>query len=286
MILTDNFLMKTFIMLLSCMDRPGIVHDITASLLMLNANIIAADQHSTEDSQGVFFIRIQFVIDSDIDTIKMNQVMDDLKKQLSASIQWYDCSERLTCSILVSKEDHCLQELLYHWKSGFLNIDIQSIISNHDQYESLANWYSLPFHYVSSESKHLSETEIIGHTESTDILIMARYMQILSSEFLINYRRPVVNIHHSFLPSFAGAKPYHQAFIRGVKLIGATAHYATQDLDEGPIIVQKVVPVSHRDSIEDLKVKGRQLEKQCLVEAIQAISEHRVIIHENKTIVF
>ena len=168
----------------------------------------------------------------------------------------------------------------------FLDINIQSIISNHDQYQSLADWYSIPFHYVPSDSKHLAETKIYDHTESTDILIMARYMQILSGDFLANYKRPVINIHHSFLPSFAGAKPYHQAFARGVKLIGATAHYATDDLDEGPIITQKVGMVSHRDSIDDLKAKGRQLEKQCLVEAIQAISEHRVIVHENKTIVF
>ena len=278
--------MSSHIMLLSCLDRPGIVHEITSVLLDLNANIVHADQHSSLDSQGVFFIRIKFVLDETVSSNQVSESFHRLEEDLNASIQCYDCSKPLTCSILVSKEDHCLQELLYHWKSSFLDIDIQSIISNHDCYASLAEWYGVPFHYVASDSKHASETEIIKLSQNTDILIMARYMQILSADFLHNYQRPVINIHHSFLPSFAGAKPYHQAFARGVKLIGATAHYATEQLDEGPIITQKVVQVSHRDSISDLKAKGRQLEKQCLVEAIQAITEHRVIVDDNKTIIF
>ncbi len=278
--------MKYFVMLLSCQDRSGIVHEITGTLLDLNANIIDADQYSSQDTQGVFFIRVKFVINQSLSLSDISRSLNHLAEELNASIQIYDVEQPLKCSILVSKEDHCLQELLYHWKSSFLDIDIQSIISNHDCYQELAEWHSIPFHYVSSESKHLAETKIIELTQESEILIMARYMQILSGDFLHNYNRPVINIHHSFLPSFAGAKPYHQAFARGVKVIGATAHYATQDLDEGPIIVQKVGSVSHRDTIDDLKAKGRQLEKQCLIEAIQAISEHRVIIHENKTIVF
>ena len=192
----------------------------------------------------------------------------------------------MKCSILVSKEDHCLQELLYQWRSNSLNLQIDSIISNHNEYQKISEWYGVPFHYISSISKHESEKQIQALTQSVDVLVMARYMQILSAHFLNHFNRPVVNIHHSFLPSFPGAKPYHQAFARGVKLIGATAHYATEDLDEGPIIVQKVASVSHRDHIDDLKQLGRQLEKQCLVDAIRAIAEHRVIVYENKTIVF
>ena len=271
-------------MLLTCLDRPGIVNEITGSLLDVNANIVDADQHSTDEKQGAFFIRIEFVLANGED--QLPRIFDELSVELDADIDWFNMQEPLKCSILVSKEDHCLQEVLYQWKSNALNIMIDSIISNHDEYKSLADWYELPFHHVPSGAKHVSEEQIISLTQSTNMLIMARYMQILSLEFLSSYNRPVINIHHSFLPSFVGAKPYHQAFARGVKLIGATAHYATGDLDEGPIIGQKVAPVTHRHSIHDLKRLGQQLEKQCLIESIQAISEHRVIVHENKTIVF
>ena len=275
--------MNCYILLLNCLDRPGIVHDITGALLDLNANIIDADQHSTSDHQGRFFIRIEFVLD---DASGVTNMASQLAIALSAEVQVVSFNQPLHCSVLVSKEDHCLQELLYQWRSGALNIVIDSIISNHDHYQSLADWYGIPFHYVPSDSKHESEARILSLTSTTDMLIMARYMQILSSEFLRKYNRSVVNIHHSFLPSFTGAKPYHQAFDRGVKLIGATAHYATAALDEGPIIAQKVAPVSHRDHVDDLKRIGQQLEKQCLVDAVACISEHRVIVHENKTIVF
>ncbi len=280
----DNKGVNRYVLLLTCLDRPGIINEITGALFDVNANIVHADQHSTDDEYGVFFIRIEFVLSGSSEGL--DDLVDQLCASLSAEAKWYDLSQPLRCSILVSKEDHCLQELLYQWKSNSLNITVGSIISNHDQYGSLAQWYGVPFHYVSSESKHVSEEQIIEKTQSTDILIMARYMQILSSDFLSTYNRPVINIHHSFLPSFTGAKPYHQAFSRGVKLIGATAHYATEALDEGPIIIQKVSPVTHRDNINDLKQLGTHLEKQCLLDAIRAVSEHRVIIHDNKTIVF
>ncbi|MEK9727011.1 MAG: formyltetrahydrofolate deformylase [Candidatus Margulisiibacteriota bacterium] len=278
--------MTHYILLLSCQDRPGIVHGITSMLLNLDANIIDADQHSTDAQLGMFFIRIEFILMTDIAHSEIETAMFNLGKDLNASIKWVEKATPLHCSVLVSKDDHCLQEVLYQCRSKQLNIVIDSIISNHDQYKSIADWYEIPFFYIPSNSKHDAETQIIHHTKSTDMLIMARYMQILSAVFLHNYKRPVVNIHHSFLPSFPGAKPYHQAYERGVKLIGATAHYATEDLDEGPIIVQKVAQVTHRDHVDDLKRIGRQLEKQCLIDAIQAISEHRVIIHQNKTIVF
>ncbi|MGC6367576.1 MAG: formyltetrahydrofolate deformylase [Candidatus Marinamargulisbacteria bacterium] len=279
--------MTHYILLLNCLDRPGIVHDITSVLLDLNANIVHADQHSSDDEHGAFFIRIEFVLTQTDDTAsEIAGMVAELEDQLTAHVRCFEKDQPLHCSVLASKEDHCLQELLYQWKSNELNIVIDSIISNHDQYQALADWYGIPFHYVASDAKHRAEERIMALTEGTDMLIMARYMQILSGEFLHQYKRPVVNIHHSFLPSFPGAKPYHQAYARGVKLIGATAHYATEDLDEGPIIVQKVAPVTHRDHIDDLKRMGRQLEKQCLVDAIRVIADHRVIIHEHKTIVF
>ncbi len=280
--------MSHYILLLNCPDRPGIVNDISRALFELSANIVDADQHSTDIELGSFFIRIEFVVPDQIQGVAsfIDKMCHDLKNDLKAEVAVYKKEIPLKCSILVSKEDHCLQELLYQWRSNSLNIVIDSIISNHDEYQDIADWYGVPFHYISSRSKHESETEITALTQSADVLIMARYMQILSAHFLNNFNRPVVNIHHSFLPSFPGAKPYHQAFARGVKLIGATAHYATEDLDEGPIIVQKVARVSHRDHVDDLKQLGRQLEKQCLVDAIKAIAEHRVIVYENKTIVF
>ena len=279
-------IMNHYILLLTCTDRPGIVNEITSSLLYLNANIIDADQHSTDAQLGTFFIRIEFVCLNEMTDAEVQKSIRELEASLQARIKWFKKEEPLHCSVLVSKEDHCLQEILYQCRSGQLNIKVDSIISNHDQYKPVAEWYNIPFYHIPSTSKHDAEKQIIDLTTNTDMLIMARYMQILSAGFLHDYKRPVVNIHHSFLPSFPGAKPYHQAFERGVKLIGATAHYATEDLDEGPIIVQKVSPVTHRDHVDDLKRLGRQLEKQCLVEALEAISEHRVIVHQNKTIVF
>ena len=276
--------MNHFILLLSCNDQPGIVHQLTGLLVDLGANIVHADQHSTNLNNGQFFIRLEFVVSANLSDIE--STLADLKQTLNADIYLYDRYQPLPCSIFVSKEDHCLQELLYQWASGELNIDIQSIVSNHDDYQDLADWYKVPFHYVNYDSKEAAEKQLLSLTESTSVIIMARFMQILSNDFLTAFQRPVINIHHSFLPSFKGAKPYHQAFERGVKLIGATAHFASPDLDEGPIITQHVQPVTHRDHVDDLKALGRRLEKQTLVEAVQKMAEHRVIIDQHKTIVF
>ena len=278
--------MHHFVVLLSCMDRPGIVHEVTGVLLDLNANIVDADQHSTDAANGTFFMRIAVMCDASVSLTDLKKAMGELAVSLDATIDCYDLNAPLHCALLVSKEDHCLQELLYQWQSNGLHIHVDSIISNHNDYQSLAEWVRVPFHYISAESKYESEQAIMRLTESTDMLIMARYMQILSQEFLQQYTRPVVNIHHSFLPSFKGAKPYHQAFARGVKLIGATAHYATENLDEGPIIAQKVVPVSHKDTVDDLKLKGQQIEKECLVQAIRNIAAHKVVVMDQKTVVF
>ena len=231
-------------------------------------------------------MRLAFVMDTDQLLHEVTTQLRPLMTRLSADYRVVDVAYKPRVGILVSKEDHCLQELLYQWASGELNVDIQSIVSNHDDYQDLADWYKVPFHYVNYDSKEAAEKQLLSLTESTSVIIMARFMQILSNDFLTAFKRPVINIHHSFLPSFKGAKPYHQAFERGVKLIGATAHFATPDLDEGPIITQHVQPVTHRDHVDDLKALGRRLEKQTLVEAVQKMAEHRVIIDQHKTIVF
>ena len=183
-----------YILLLSCQDRPGIVNDITNALLGVNANIVDADQHSTDFEFGVFFIRIEFVISEDFQNqdLHLQRVVEQLEILLNTKVNLFKKNEPLHCSILVSKEDHCLQEVLYQWRSKELNITIDSIISNHDEYQRVADWYGIPFHYVPSNSKHESEEKIIELTSSTSVLIMARYMQILSSEFLHNFKRPVI----------------------------------------------------------------------------------------------
>ena len=272
-------------LLLSCLDRPGIVNHITGVLLDLGANIIDANQHIMDEQPKLFYIRIEFTVT----TYNKNQMMgvfNTLSQKLDATIQWFEMNIPLSCSVLVSKEDHCLEDILYQWKSAGLGIRIESIISNHDVYHDVAARYNLPFHFVSSRNKRDSERQVLTLVKDTDFLVLARYMQVLSPDFLAEYKKPIVNIHHSFLPSFSGAKPYHQAYERGVKLIGATAHFVTEDLDAGPILVQNVASITHRHSINDLKLVGQSLEKQTLVEAIQHISKHRVMVHGNKTIIF
>jgi len=277
--------MSHLVVLLSCEDQPGIVYQLTDTLLKLNANIIDADQHTTDETPHRFYIRVEFTLESFSDEDLYRHLMP-LKEQLSATITWHDLAKPLRCALLVSKDDHCLHELLYQWKSQELAIDITGIISNHDLYQEIADWYKVPFHYVPSQPKAESESEILKLADQTDCLVLARYMQILSPNFLKSYHKPIINIHHSFLPSFIGAKPYHQAYKRGVKLIGATAHFATEDLDQGPILVQNTTPISHRHSVDDLIKKGKALEKQTLTEAVHLISEHRVISYRNKTIIF
>ncbi|MGA0242243.1 MAG: formyltetrahydrofolate deformylase [Candidatus Marinamargulisbacteria bacterium] len=277
--------MSHYIILFSCSDRPGIVHDVTANLASIKANIICADQHSTQDAMGTFFMRLVFTLPPNAFDA-MNHQINHLEQLLDTKIKCYKVTTPLRCSIFVSKEDHCLQELLYQAQSNGLNIAVDSIVSNHPIHKKIAEWYDIPFYNTANASSSSVDDYILSKTQSTDIIIMARYMQILSPYFLKSYHGDIINIHHSFLPSFPGAKPYHQAFDRGVKLIGATAHYATMDLDEGPIISQAVESVSHRHRVNDLKLLGAQLEKKCLTTAVRAISEHRVIIHQNKTIVF
>jgi formyltetrahydrofolate deformylase len=273
--------MHQYILRLQCPDKPGILHTITQAILAIQGNIIQADQYTSDDAQ--FFTRIHYATQSAA-TYDCDRIVTILRNELSAIAHCLPISRPLNVAIMVSKSDHCLQEILYQWRTKALPITIQSIISNHKNSEDLARTHHIPFHYLSDPAK--SDDTVLSHTRNTDGIILARYMQVLSGYFLQQYNKPVINIHHSFLPSFPGARPYHQAHERGVKLIGATAHFATETLDDGPIIAQKVAPITHRDTVHDLKTIGQQLEKQCLVQAIQLVASHRVSTHNGKTIIF
>jgi formyltetrahydrofolate deformylase len=283
-------MLETAVLLIQCPDRKGIVARITGFLFEHAANIIQADQHSTDPAQGMFFMRIAFCMEGGPDTrSSLEKDFAAIAAELQASYQLRYASEKLRMGILVSKYDHCLVDILYRWKTGELPAEIPFIISNHPDVQPLAARYDVPFFHipVHPDSKAEAEKEILKLLHGrTDFLVLARYMQIISGDFLKTYQKDIINIHHSFLPSFKGANPYKQAYERGVKVIGATAHYVTEDLDEGPIICQAVDRVSHRDGIEDLQRKGRNLEKMALSDALLAHLQYRVIRHQNRTIVF
>ena len=277
-----------FILTLSCPDRTGIVHAVSGFLLERGGNIEEAAQYNDHDT-GLFFMRVQFACD---------QVSEaDLRTQLASfatpfQMTWnlHNTTQPMPTVIFVSKEGHCLNDLLFRWKSGLLPIDIRAIVSNHREFYQLAASYNVPFHHlpVSAASKADAEAkqfEII-QSEGAELVILARYMQILSDDLCRKLSGRAINIHHSFLPSFKGAKPYYQAHDRGVKLIGATAHYVTADLDEGPIIEQDVARVDHSKTVEDLTTQGRDTESQVLARAVKWHSEHRVLLNGHKTVIF
>ena len=282
--------METAVLLIQCPDQKGIVAKISDFVFRYDANIIRSDQHSTDPENGLFFMRLEFCFDPALVSAKhLEEEFAILARGLSAQWRIHYAGRRLRMGILVSKQDHCLCDLLYRWRSGELPVEIPFVISNHKDVETEAARYNIPFHYVpvSAETKSSQEALMLSLVKpATDFLVLARYMQILSEGFIGAYGKDLINIHHSFLPSFKGANPYRQAYERGVKIIGATAHFVTGDLDEGPIIDQIVERVSHRDSVEELVRKGRNLEKSALANAVRAQIEHRIILYRNKTIVF
>jgi formyltetrahydrofolate deformylase len=283
------------ILLVSCPDAKGEVATIADFVYRHNGNILHADEHADEES-GLFLMRVEFdPKDFDIDLGQPDLV--EFGRHFSPIAETFHMNWRLARSwhrprmiVLVSKYDHCLTDLLYRQRSGELACEIPLIISNHPDNRAIADFYKIPYAVVSigKENKLQSEREIQSLIEEhrADFLVLARYMQILSSHFVSRYPRRIINIHHSFLPAFIGARPYHQAFERGVKLIGATSHYVTEVLDDGPIIEQDVVRVSHRDTVEDLIRKGRDLEKVVLSRAVRWHVENRVLLYGNKTVVF
>ena len=283
------------ILLISCPDRKGEVATIADFVYRHGGNILHADEHADEES-GLFLMRVEFdPKDFDIDLSQKDLV--DFSKQFSPVAEAFQMKWRLAQSsqrqrmiILVSKYDHCLVDLLYRHKSGELACDIPLIISNHADNQAIAEFYKIPYAVVPVTKNNKSEAEAniqaLIDEQKPDFMVLARYMQILSNEFVHRYPQRIINIHHSFLPAFVGARPYHQAFERGVKLIGATSHYVTEVLDDGPIIEQDVVRVSHRDTVEDLIRKGRDLEKVVLSRAVRWHVENRVLVYGNKTVVF
>jgi len=283
------------ILLISCPDAKGEVATIADFVYRHGGNILHADEHADQES-GLFLMRVEFdPKDFDIDLTDKN--LADFTKHFSPIAERFQMKWRLAQSshrprmiILVSKYDHCLVDLLYRHQSGELACDIPLIVSNHPDNKAVADFYKVPYIVVSitKDGKARVEEQIHSLVEEhrADFLVLARYMQILSDDFVNRYPQRIINIHHSFLPAFIGARPYHQAFERGVKLIGATSHYVTEVLDDGPIIEQDVVRVSHRDTVEDLIRKGRDLEKVVLSRAVRCHVENRVLLYGNKTVVF
>ncbi|HEX3105672.1 MAG TPA: formyltetrahydrofolate deformylase [Terriglobales bacterium] len=278
------------ILLLSCPDKKGVVASIAGFIYQHGGNILHADEHSDVDS-GTFLMRVEF------DPAEFDIPLNDFARTFapiaaSFGMQWRlaQSDRRPRMAIMVSKYDHCLVDLLYRHQSGEISCEVPCIISNYEESQAIADFYRIPFFLVPVEkqNKVAAELQIRSRLEhnKVDFIVLARYMQILSDGMVQDYPRRIINIHHSFLPAFVGSKPYHQAFTRGVKLIGATSHYVTEVLDDGPIIEQDAVRVSHRDSIDDLIQKGRDLEKVVLSRAVRWHLENRVLVYGNKTVVF
>ena len=279
---------KTATLLITCQDRKVLVAGISEFLYGHNANILHADQHQ---DGTLFLMRIEWdMADFSLPLGEFPLHFGPLASKFGMHWRIADSDSKKRMAIFVSRYDHCLVDLLYRHQSGELDCEIPLIIGNHPDTESIAEFYGIPFHFVpiGPESKLEAESQEIEllRAHRIDFVVLARYMQVLSGDFVSEYRERVINIHHSFLPAFHGAKPYHRAFERGVKLIGATAHYVTEILDEGPIIEQDVIRVSHRDAIEDLIQKGRDLEKIVLSRAVRWHLENRVLVCGNKTVVF
>ena len=279
---------QAYILTLSCPDRLGLVHAVSGFLMELGANIEEAAQYN-DQATGLFFMRVQFAC-ANTDLAALKTATAAMAEPFQMKWNLHAESERMKTVLMVSRQGHCLHDLLFRWKSGQLPIDIKAIISNHRDFYQLAASYNIPFHHipVTADTKAQAEArqfEII-QAEGAELVVLARYMQVLSNDLCQKLSGRAINIHHSFLPSFKGAKPYYQAHERGVKLIGATAHYVTADLDEGPIIEQDVARADHTDTVEDLTTRGQDTESQVLARAVKWHSERRVILNGHKTVVF
>jgi len=277
-------------LLISAPDKKGLVAALANFLMTYNANIMHADQHQ-DASENLFLMRIQWELDGftlpmDAFAAAFQPIASEHNMTWKVSLS----SRKPRMAIFVSKYEHCLVDLLHRWRIGELNCDIPLVIANHEDCRRLVEFNGIPFHVVpvTRDNKAEAEAEQFRLLEEAgvDFIVLARYMQVLSGEFVKRYPDRVINIHHSFLPAFDGAKPYHRAFARGVKLIGATSHYVTEDLDEGPIIEQEVTRISHRDDVEDLIQKGRDLEKVVLSRAVRWHVDDRILSYSNKTVVF
>jgi len=278
----------TIIALLYGPDQPGLVSRVSSWIFLRGSNIVHADQHEDPEA-GIFFQRVEWIPSGQI-----NEESASFEKfaseELGMTTQVAQSTDRPKVALFVSKIDHCFHDTILRFRSGEMAGELACIISNHKDLAEDAARYGIPFHQVPITKATKAEAEVeqlrIVHEHDAELIVMARYMQVLSDQFLKTAGCPVINIHHSFLPAFAGGKPYHQAHMRGVKLIGATAHYATADLDEGPIIHQDVTRINHRNAIPDLIRKGRDLEKSVFAQAIRLHLDHRILVYNNKTVVF
>lgn len=279
------------ILTLSCRDRAGIVHAVSGFLFEQGGNILEAAQFE-DTTTGLFFMRVAFEIGngSRPEAVQIEERFAPLATRFGMRAHFREAQRRLPTIIMVSKHGHCLNDLLFRWRSGLLPIDVRGIVANHRDFEPLAASYGIRFHHipVTSGSKLRAEERLLDvfETEGAELLVLARYMQILSDDLCRRLQGRAINIHHSFLPSFKGARPYHQAHERGVKLIGATAHYVTTELDEGPIIEQDVARSSHSLDAAALAALGRDVESAVLARAVRWHAEHRILLNGSKTVVF
>jgi formyltetrahydrofolate deformylase len=274
-------------LLLACPDRPGLIARVSGFLAESGLNIVDADQHSS--AEGRFFMRMVFdrVPEAEREALEL-RFATEIGEPFEMDFGFHESARTKRVAIMVSREDHCLSDLLWRWRSGDLGGELASVISNHPDHAGQVEAVGLPFHHVAVEAGHKADAErrILELLDGVDLLVLARYMQILSEDFLAALGAPAINIHHSFLPAFVGADPYHRAYERGVKLIGATAHYVTAELDAGPIIAQDVTRVDHRDEVTDMIRLGRDVERLVLARAVMAHLDDRVLLDGDRTIVF
>jgi formyltetrahydrofolate deformylase len=279
-----------FVLTLSCPDKPGIVYAVSSFLVQHSANIIDSQQYGEPGADGgLFFMRVQFSVPQQRTVAELERDFTWVAEAFHMNWQLHDRAERIRTLLMVSQLGHCLNDLLFRWSAGSLPVDITGVVSNHEVYRTLTESYELPFHHipVTKDNKPAAEAKLMSVIDetSTELIVLARYMQIISSEVCKRVEGRMINIHHSFLPSFKGAKPYHQAYAKGVKLVGATAHYVTPDLDEGPIIEQGLMRVDHSYSPDRLVEAGRDVETQVLARAVTWHAEHRVLLNGNRTVV-
>jgi formyltetrahydrofolate deformylase len=272
-------------LLVSCPDRHGIVAAVSGFLSESDANILSSDQHSTDPEGGTFFMRMEFRLEGLLErrTELERTFAERVAEPLDMDWRFAYADRRKRTALLASREDHCLLDLLWRWRRGELDTEVAAVISNHGEHAADVAGFGVPFHHVPVPAEEQMLELLKGNV---DLVVLARYMQILSRDFLDGLGVPVINIHHSFLPAFVGADPYRRARDRGVKIIGATAHYVTEELDAGPIIEQDVARVSHRQSVEELERIGRDIERVVLARAVNWHLEDRVLVHENRTVVF
>lgn len=281
---------KTARLLITCPDRSGIIAAVTAFIAEHDGNILEADQHTDPDN-GQFFMRLEVELSGfELTRETFRAAWGGLAARYGMRwhVEWGNQTKRM--AILVSRESHCLSDLLWRWKTGELRAEIALVAGNHAELAEQVSWHGIPFYHVpiGPEGRPAQEEQLRGRLADAgvDVVVLARYMQILSPSLVGEYRERIINIHHSFLPAFAGPRPYHQAHARGVKIIGATSHYVTDQLDEGPIIAQQTLAVGHRDTVADLIRKGRDLERVVLASAVRLHLEDKVLVSGNKTVVF